>query len=210
MYRYFVLFLGSVFIASCGKLPNHNLSTSESKKIEFLTKQNRAEKDNFFSSADSPLNDTVKVLFRGLNYYAFDSAYVFKLQLNKYEKPRELEMITSKGKIKHYTEYGYFEFDFHGRQKLNAYRPKPAIEGNDDYLFIPFKDSTNGNETYSAGRYIELTLHGKSDDYILDFNSAYNPWCAYSDNYNCPYPPKENHLLISVYAGEKKFDLKAH
>ncbi|MBL7995527.1 DUF1684 domain-containing protein [bacterium] len=210
MNRYIVLLLGTVFLAACGKLPNKMLSTNELQKIEFSINQDRVEKDKYFASAESPLNDTLKALFHGLNYYAFDSLYVFNVELHKYDKPRELDMITSKGKIKHYIEYGYFKFDFDGRQKLNVYRPKPAIEGHADYLFVPFKDSTNGNETYSAGRYIELTLNESTDDYILDFNSAYNPWCAYSDNYNCPYPPKENHLLISVLAGEKKFELKKH
>lgn len=200
----------AALLAACEKLPNQRLSSGELQKIVFSINRERIEKDKYFASSESPLSDTLKIKFRGLDYYVFDSTYVFNAKLNKYDKPRELNMVTSKGKIKHYIEYGYFEFDLHGRQKLNAYRPKPAIEGHADYLFVPFKDSTNGNETYAAGRYIELTLHETTDDYILDFNSAYNPWCAYSDNYNCPYPPKENHLPISVYAGEKKFELKAH
>lgn len=210
MYRDIVLFGVTVFLAACGKLPNKMLSTNELLKIESSINQDRVEKDKYFASSESPLNDTLKALFQGLNYYVFDSLYVFTVELHKYDKPRELDMITSKGKIKHYIEYGYFEFDFEGRKKLNAYRPKPAIEGHADYLFVPFKDLTNGNETYASGRYIELTLNESTVDYILDFNSAYNPWCAYSDNYNCPYPPKDNHLSIAVYAGEKKFDLKKH
>jgi uncharacterized protein (DUF1684 family) len=174
---------------------------------EAAIKKDRIEKDAYFKSADSPLSDSVKALFHGLLYFEFGPAYVFKVKLKLYENPRELDMITSKGKVKHYVEYGYFEFDLNGIQRLNGYRPKPALEGHPNYLFIPFKDATTGKESYPAGRYMELTLNESSDEYILDLNAAYNPWCAYSNNFNCPYPPEENNLKIPVHAGEKKFSL---
>lgn len=172
--------------------------------------KDRNEKDGYFKSAESPLNDSLKALFHGLEYFPFDPAFVFKVKLRRYDEPRELDMITSKGKLKHYVEYGYFEFSLNGTQRLNVYRPKPALEGHPDYLFIPFKDATTGKESYPAGRYMELTLN-TSDEYLLDFNTAYNPWCAYNhERYNCPYPPKENFLPVAVSAGEKKFLLREH
>ncbi|MBP6826735.1 MAG: DUF1684 domain-containing protein, partial [Saprospiraceae bacterium] len=76
-----------------------------------------------------------------------------------------------------------------------------------DYLFLPFKDTTNGDTTYGGGRYLDLRLDNIGSDQMMeiDFNKAYNPWCAYSDGYNCPIPPATNHLEMAVEAGEKVF-----
>lgn len=179
--------------------------------IEMTVSKDRVDKDAYFQSGDSPLNDSLKSIFHGLEYFPFDPAYVFKVRLNVYDNPREVDMPTSKGKIKHYVEYGYFEFELGGRQKLNVFRPKPALEGHADYLFLPFKDATTGSETYPAGRYMEMDLNESAEYYILDFNTAYNPWCAYNtEKFNCPYPPKENTLNVPVRAGEKKFGLGGH
>ena len=202
------LFIVSL-LASCGKM-NTKPTKEELISVEVSVKKDRAEKDEYFKSAESPLSDSLRAIFHGLEYFTFNPSYVFKTKLSLYDKPRELDMITSKGKVKHYVEYGFFEFDLDGTRRLNVYRPKPALEGHPKYLFIPFKDATTGKESYPAGRYMELTLNESSDVYILDFNSAYNPWCAYSNNFNCPYPPEENTLKIPVNAGEKKFSLGIH
>lgn len=207
--KYFLtIFILSLVGLFCGRASDQKLSQKEMKKFEAVINQERLEKDAYFSSAESPLSDSLKAHFHGLEYFPFDPAYVFRVKLKLFDEPRELDMITSKGKVKHYVEYGYFEFDMNGTQRLNAYRPKPALEGHPNYLFIPFKDATTGKESYSAGRYMELTLNDSSGVYVLDLNSAYNPWCAYSNNYNCPFPPKENSLSIPIYAGEKKFRLQ--
>ncbi len=183
----------------------------ELASIEAAITKERAEKDEYFKSSDSPLNDSLKAQFHGLQYFPFDPAYVYKTKLNLYDHPREVDMLTSKGKIKHYVEYGYFEFELDGIRRLNVFRPKPALEGHADYLFIPFKDATTGSESYPAGRYMEMNLVDQNEYYILDFNTAYNPWCAYNvEKFNCPYPPKENSLSVPVHAGEKKFGLAVH
>ena len=79
-----------------------------------------------------------------------------------------------------------------------------------DYLFIPFKDLTNGKESYGGGRYIDLRMRQlDKDKVILDFNKSYNPYCAFSEEYSCPIPPKENHLTIAIEAGEKNYG-KSH
>lgn len=203
----FIILLTMAFFASCG---NAKPSKEELVFIEAAVNKDRSDKDGYFKSANSPLSDSLKALFHGLEYFPFDPSFVFKIRLRRYNNPREVDMLTSKGKIKHYVEYGYFEFDLYGKQRLNVFRPKPAIEGHTDYLFIPFKDATTGTESYPAGRYMELMLNDSTENYTLDFNTAYNPWCAYSDNYNCPYPPKENVLKVPVNAGEKKFGLREH
>ena len=105
-----------------------------------------------------------------------------------------------------YIRWGEFRFEIDGKKcKLQAYKDSP----DDTRLFVPFRDRTNGEETYGAGRYIDL--HEEADKtpdgkWILDFNKAYNPWCAYNSNYACPFVPPENWLDIPIYAGEKKFD----
>jgi hypothetical protein len=78
-----------------------------------------------------------------------------------------------------------------------------------NYLFIPFTDITTGDETYGSGRYLDIELSDIKNNFVeLDFNKAYNPYCAYSTNYNCPIPPKENNLSIAIKAGEKTFAKK--
>jgi uncharacterized protein (DUF1684 family) len=78
-----------------------------------------------------------------------------------------------------------------------------------DYLFLPFKDNTNGKETYGGGRYMDVrTSTVKDGRIILNFNKAYNPYCAYNEGFNCPIPPPENHLLLSIKAGERNFKAK--
>jgi hypothetical protein len=205
-----LLVLITFSVLSCQK-EGPKTTKEELIAIETAVKKNRLEKDDYFKSADSPLNDSLKTLFHGLEYFPFNPEYVFKVNLNLYDNPREVDMVTSKGKVKHYVEYGYFEFYLGGKQKLNVFRPKPLIEGHSDYLFIPFKDATTGVESYPAGRYMELDLDESIKFYTLNFNTAYNPWCAYNtEKYNCPYPPKENVLNTAIHAGEKKFNLSVH
>jgi len=75
-----------------------------------------------------------------------------------------------------------------------------------DYLFLPFKDATNGDSTYGGGRYIDIRMSEINNNTLtIDFNKAYNPYCAYSDGFNCPVPPLENHLEVALEAGERKF-----
>ena len=80
-----------------------------------------------------------------------------------------------------------------------------------DYLFIPFMDATTGEETYESGRYFDFSINDIKENMLLvDFNKAYNPYCAYTAGYNCPVPPKENRINVAILAGEKKFLKSAH
>ena len=109
---------------------------------------------------------------------------------------------TSTGDLRDFDVYGTLTFSVNGQdQELTTYRMVPE---NPDYdeLFVPFKDATTGKETYGAGRYLDIPRHD-NHDYILDFNIAYNPLCAYSPRYNCPYPPPQNTLKTAIEAGEK-------
>lgn len=168
-------------------------------------KYRKKYKDEFLSSANSPLKQADLPF---LQFYEPDSAYRV---VAKFEKSRgqSFEMPTYSGVNKTYVKYGRVKFRINGRkQTLTVYRSLSLqqLAKYKDYLFIPFKDKTNGDESYGGGRYLDLkTTDIKDGELVLDFNKAYNPYCAYSDGYNCPIPPAPNHLPIAITAGEKKF-----
>ena len=127
------------------------------------------------------------------------------------EKP--FEMSTYSGDTKPYVKYGDLLFEIPGdaTYRISVYQSLKGLKIPlyKDHLFVPFKDLTNGESTYGGGRYINLTLADIQQGIVyLDFNKAYNPWCAYGDGFSCPVPPKENHLNIKIEAGEKDYPLK--
>jgi uncharacterized protein (DUF1684 family) len=106
-----------------------------------------------------------------------------------------------------YLKYGELDFEIDGKRQSLALYQNLRLKNDEryqDYLFIPFKDATNGKTTYGGGRYLDYEIPG-SDTVILDFNKAYNPWCVYSHEYSCPIPPEENHLEVAIKAGEKDY-----
>lgn len=168
--------------------------------------EERKLKDDFFKeNFQSPLSFDEKQKFKGLNYYLPDIVYQFELDLLEHKEKKILKIEDTQGNERDLLRWGEFNFTINNTAcKLQAYKSSNA----DETLFIPFKDATSGKETYGAGRYLDIdvekhkTLNGK---WILDFNQAYNPWCAYSNNYACPYTPSENWLKVSIKAGEKNY-----
>ena len=169
----------------------------------FRIEQERKEKDHWFRAGhDSPIPHEVRHAFRGLDYYGIDLTLRFSLSVAEYPKQEVLTFPTSKGTEQHFLRYGYFEFPVAGEAvRLHAYRPAHG-HGAHDFLFVPFRDATSAKETYGAGRYLDLPFE-PSGVYDVDFNRAYNPYCAYSDDYVCPFPPPENWLTVPIRAGEK-------
>ncbi|KAA0988989.1 DUF1684 domain-containing protein [Dyadobacter aurulentus] len=162
-------------------------------------------KNEFLTTGNSPLK---KEDLAYLRFYEPDSTFKVEARFEKV-KGQPFEMPTYSGINKTYVRYGILKFRVNGkRQTLTVYRSL-SLQANakyKDYLFVPFKDKTNGIESYGGGRYIDLkTTDIKDDTYVLDFNKAYNPYCAYSIGFNCPIPPSANHLSVAIYAGEKKF-----
>ncbi len=184
---------------------NQSVFSSPSEVQEHLASlvEYRREKDKFFKdNEDSPVKDEDRVAFRGLKYYDPTEAFIFRVTLQKFEKPETLKMGTTTGDLRDAVKYGYFDFTVRGRsQRLHVYKFTPDLGS---YLFVPFTDSTNGKETYGAGRYLDFE-ESQTGTYLLDFNLAYNPSCAYNENYSCPIPPKENRLDVATEAGEKNF-----
>jgi uncharacterized protein (DUF1684 family) len=119
------------------------------------------------------------------------------------------EMPTYSGITRTYRKWGYALFQYDRNQDTLSIYENMTLRSNPvykDYLFLPFKDETNGVSTYGGGRYMNMSKADTEDGkIIIDFNKCYNPWCAYSEGYNCPIPPSENHLTFAVEAGERKF-----
>ncbi len=185
------------------------------KKWRKETEHMRVEKDEWMqSSSNSPMPHEVRYHMKGLEYFPPDSKYRLALRLNVYPNPEKLRMTTSKGVERDFVRYGYFEFQVEGKtQRLQAYKSIPVHEHEhhheEESLFVPFRDATSGKESYGAARCIDLEA-SPSGVYVLDFNLACNPYCAYSENYVCPFPPPENWLQVPTRAGEKNFQKLAH
>lgn len=168
----------------------------------------RKEKDRFFKDhPQSPIPEKTRREFKGLNYFPVKPSYRFFCVLERYSNPATVRMMTNRGVERDYLKIGYFRFIIDGRaQTLQAYgsAQEDRSGGEGETLFVPFRDGTSGKETYGAGRYLEMeeTPDGL---FLVDFNRAHNPFCAYSEDYSCPYPPKENWLEVEIKAGEKKF-----
>jgi uncharacterized protein (DUF1684 family) len=166
----------------------------------------RRQKDRFFrESPDSPLLPEDRENFQGLKYYAYDSTYRVVARLVREPHPGIFRVQTTTGDYKEYTRIGRLEFELQGQKlSLTAFLPPGDEPLHGGRLFVPFRDRTSGKETYGAGRYLDLNRRA-TDEYVLDFNRAYNPYCAYSPYYSCPLPPGENNLPVEIRAGEKLF-----
>ena len=142
--------------------------------------------------------------FEHLLYFPPDRKYEVDAKLVVLPDPEKLEIPTTRNLIKTFYKYAAIEFEIDGeKQELTAL--KSALEGDgSEGLFIAFKDTTTGRETYGAGRYLQID-DPASESFVLDFNRAFNPLCNYSDAYNCTLPPRENHLKVAINAGEKTY-----
>src|SRR5215510_12991977 len=159
----------------------------------------RAEKDEFFKNhIQSPLTREQKQDFKGLNYFPENDALKLEVKIEILNESKPMMMQTSTGGVQEYVRYGKFKFQVDGQEaELTIYQ-------NENGFFLPFVDSLAGTETYPAGRYLEPeTLPG--NHFLVDFNIAYNPYCAYNEMWSCPITPAENRLKVPVEAGEKLF-----
>ncbi len=166
----------------------------------------RAEIDDMMAyHPQSPLTDEQKESFNGLNYYEEDPGSVIEGDVERFaEDEPAVEMQTSTGDVQAYRRWGRFHFEVDGHDVSLVIYADP----HSGDFFLPFKDASNGRETYGAGRYIDSHrpgIHRLSGNRLrIDFNYAYNPYCAYNERYSCPLPPAENWLRVPIRAGEKK------
>ena len=198
------LAIGTLFLfhgvpVARGEVGQEEIKSEEQRVVKWIK-----ERDAFFKSHQrSPLSTKDKKNFNGLKYYPFNDQYVFCGTIERYilhiNNPKYYAtFLTNKGTNKRYLRYGRFHFTLDGKQyTLEIYKSILS-----DMLFVPFKDKTNGKETYEGGRYIDAEILA---DYkmVLDFNMAYHPSCAYNEKFICVLPPRENMLDIEIRAGEK-------
>ncbi len=183
------------------KEPNNMSEVSYSDEIN----NHRKAKDAMFEGNNSPLSDSLKSNFKGLNYFPIDTAYRLFATFEKI-KDGKIFTMPSTGLISDYYQIaGKIYFSFNGDQfVLEAYENQSVKTEGYNMYFVPFFDLTNGNKSYNGGRYLDIP-EVKSGKIILDFNYAYNPYCVYNHAYSCPIPPPENSLSCSIKAGEKMF-----
>ncbi len=166
----------------------------------------RRQIDDFMAShPQSPLDEAQRAAFTGLNYYPENPALAFVADVERFADDEPLiEMETNTGEIRPYRRWGRFTFTVDGEEAALTIFSDP--HGHD--FFMPFRDATSGSETYGSGRYMDNhrpALQQLSDNQVMvDFNYAYNPYCAYSPYFSCPLPPRENWLNVPIRAGERK------
>ncbi|KOY86927.1 hypothetical protein AD998_12940 [bacterium 336/3] len=161
---------------------------------------NKAYKD----PEKSPLDPADLKKFKKHDFFPINLEYRVKAKLIVTENEGFFDMVTTTTRRPKYRKYGIIEFEIEGKKyQLSVYQSQD-LQGKivyKDYLFLPFKDLTNGIDTYKVGRYIELAIPKEGNEIIVDFNKAYNPYCAYSNDYSCPIVPSENHLNVRIPAG---------
>jgi len=199
-----IIFLTTaLFLISCNATSIHYgkeepLSFIESiKKVRATQQKDRLSSDVIYSRED-------------LAYFDIDKSYQVNAQFTPNDNEDSFNIPTYSGQEKEFYKYGTLTFSLKGKQRtLTVYRNLNTIkmEKYKNYLFLPFMDKTSGEITYGGGRYIDLeTTDIVNNEMVLDFNKAYNPYCAYGDGWNCPIPPVENHLEISIKAGEMAYN----
>jgi len=151
---------------------------------------------------------------KNLQFYPINEKFRFNCRFEKIENSPWFMMETSGLVKKSHRIYGKVYFTLNDTVvTLCVYQSQDLMKVNQlkDYLFIPFMDATTGEETYESGRYFDFSIHDiKENRLVVDFNKAYNPYCAYTAGYNCPVPPKENRINVAILAGEKKYLKSTH
>ena len=197
MFRRFLLVAAAFFIAHFSEAQSYRDSIENFQ-------HNYAERHEVVTGDD-------KKYFR---FYPVDSTYCISANVDVLKDGKLVTMETSGWMKKTFREYAIASFMLHDTLvRLTIYQPQalPGSTIDKAYLFLPFTDATSGEESYAAGRYLDLnTADMQYGKILLDFNKTYNPYCAFvSGKYNCPVPPAANHLPVAITAGEKKFALPA-
>jgi uncharacterized protein (DUF1684 family) len=168
-----------------------------------MIEREREEKDRFFREAPtSPLTLRDQRSFQGLRYYPVDLRYLFSGRIERYPKAKRtyVKLPTNQGNFRTYIKEGVFRFRIEGIEfVLTVYRFLGRSR-----LFLPFRDKTNGEETYTHGRYVDVEVMS-DNKIVVDFNRAHNPFCAYNPKYTCAYASEENILSVAIPCGEKNF-----
>ncbi|RIV69937.1 DUF1684 domain-containing protein [Flagellimonas aequoris] len=195
---------------SCGKGKRYHDESNETPKSALVADILKFQEEldaSFKDPEESPLPDKYKKDFEGLDYFEPDTTYVVKAKLVRTPDAEPFFMPTTTDRKTNEVLYGIAHFTLNGEERqLEIYQSLDLIQQEQykEYLFLPFNDATNGEETYGGGRYIDLSIP-EGDTLVIDFNKAYNPYCAYNKKYSCPLVPRQNYLRTKVRAGVKDF-----
>ena len=187
-----------VFSLGCAQ---HHTKTIEETPFQ------KTMNDEFKDASKSPLKAKDLKTFEGLDFFSYDSVFVVKASIKRLPDAEWFNMKTTTDRLSKERVFGILTFELKGKSfQLNIYQGQELMqeEGFENYLFLPFLDNTNGTLTYGGGRYIDLEIP-EGDTIEIDFNSAYNPYCAYNEKYSCPIVPRENYIDIDIKAGVKAF-----
>lgn len=197
MNRFFISFL-VLLLMSC---------TQEKRPLLGETDYQKEQNAKFKDATTSPLTDKDRKDFKGLEFFKFDSTYIVKAALKRTPESEWFNMKTTTERLSKERVFGQLTFEINDESfNLNVYQGEENMqtEGLEDYLFLPFLDDTNGEESYGGGRYIDLRIP-ESDSITIDFNKTYNPLCVYNEKFSCPIVPRINYLPIEINAGVKMY-----
>ncbi|OEK06412.1 hypothetical protein BFP71_01675 [Roseivirga misakiensis] len=198
---------GILVVAIVGITILNFLTVGESTEdyIERLNTE-RKDKNGFMVSSTSPLKEEDRRNFKGLNYFPINEDYKVTARLTLLEKQRPIFIPSTTGEELKYIPFGYAEFELNGApQKVLIYQDWEETDPNK--LSLMFADETSAFQTYGGGRYIDV-MYRNTNAVTIDFNTAYNPYCHFNEEYSCPIPPRENILKIPIEAGEKLYKIE--
>jgi hypothetical protein len=208
----FQLILPLCFAPIMAKRPEFSsIQSNKNAETEKEIKQWQKELNRDYKNAEkSPLTPEDRKKFKGHDFFPVSLNFRVEAAFHKTENATPFEMKTTTSRLPQYRKYGEATFRINGQEfKLNVYQSLDLQKKADyeDHLFLPFTDLTNGNLTYGGGRYIDLRIPKEGAKILIDFNKAYNPYCAYNKKYSCPVVPHENYLATEILAGVQ---FKAH
>jgi len=181
--------------------------TQNGEYIKSIQEERNTKNIDFRYNTDSPLKDEDRKNFLGLNYFPIDESYQIEAQFILLDEPESIVMKTSGTRTPEYLRFAKVVFELQAKSyELTVYRNTKYMDESKykNNIFIPFRDQNAGELTYGGGRYLDNKIP-EGNTIILDFNTAYNPYCAYNEKYSCVIPPPENFIDVKINAGEKVF-----
>ena len=183
------------------------LVAQNNSKVEDIVAFQEHLNSEFANPEESPLTSEDIKKFESLEFFDIDTTYVIEAEFVRTPAEAPFAMPTTTDRMPIYVKYGEAYFELEGQTfKLNIYQNQELITKPEyvDYLFIPFTDATNGETSYGGGRYLDMRIP-TGNTITLNFNKAYNPYCAYNGKYSCPIPPSENDISLAIPAGVKAY-----
>jgi uncharacterized protein len=205
--KFFVVFIFMILFSPIASRAQVTKQFYQSKYEKELKQERKIKDAEFLTGEHSPIPIEEKSSFKKLNYYKPKASFYKEASFERYDQAKRFLMKTTTDRLPEYSLYGVVNFRHKSKSySLNVYQNIELVNkpGYEKHLFIPFNDETNDHGTYGGGRFMDVTETG-TDTLVIDFNKAYNPYCAYNHKYSCPIPPEANNLKIKIKAGEKKW-----